>query len=405
MLRQANKRRQPFRLVVPAERSRVEAIGEFGRLYHVKAPRAPIVDSRYRLMLPHAFLRPGGEVRRIVDDERPDVIEICDKYSLCYLAGLLRRGWHTPRRRPTLVGLSCERLDDSLTTLIGASGLARRLARSMARGYIGRIYAGQFDYHIANSEYTARELRERLVAKHRRDVHVVPMGVDLTTLGARYRSAALRARWQAALDDTTDDTVWLLYAGRLSPEKNLPLLIDTIATLARDEAIDYRLVIAGDGPTSGALRREAEQRARGRVFFEGHVADRQALARIYASCDVFVHPNPREPFGIGPLEAMASGVPLVAPHAGGVLSYATRANAWLAEPTGEDFADAVRAATTRGPARNARIADGLETAAAYGWDIVTGGIFQLYETLHAQRTMAEAETAGRTDLPEEISIC
>jgi alpha-1,6-mannosyltransferase len=403
MLRQANQRRQLCTLVVPAEQSRVEAIGEFGRIYHVKAPRAPIVDSRYRLILPHAFLTPGSEVWRIVDDERPDVIEVCDKYSLCYLAGQLRRGWHTwqtPRRRPTLVGLSCERLDDNLAALIGAPGLARRLAR----WYIGRVYAGQFDYHLANSEYTARELREGLVAKHWRDVHVVPMGVDLTTLGAQHRSVALRARWQAALDDTSDETVWLLYAGRLSPEKNLPLLIDTIARLAHDKAVDYRLVIAGDGPTSGALRREAEQRARGRVFFEGHVTDRHDLARIYASCDVFVHPNPREPFGIGPLEAMASGVPLVAPHAGGVLSYATPANAWLTEPAAADFAGAVRAATLRGPARDAKLADGLETAAAYGWDIITGGIFQLYETLHAQRTMTGSETAEHTDLPEEIAI-
>ncbi len=66
------------------------------------------------------------------------------------------------------------------------------------------------------------------------------------------------------------------------------------------------------------------------MLFYGHVGARETLARLYASCDVFVHPNPREPFGIGPLEAMASGVPLVAPAAGGLLSYANDTNAWLA---------------------------------------------------------------------------
>ena len=69
------------------------------------------------------------------------------------------------------------------------------------------------------------------------------------------------------------------------------------------------------------------------MLFCGHV-DARALARLYASCDVFVHPNPREPFGIGPLEAMASGVPLVLPAAGGVLSYANADNAWLARADG-----------------------------------------------------------------------
>ena len=64
----------------------------------------------------------------------------------------------------------------------------------------------------------------------------------------------------------------------------------------------------------------------------GNVRDRAELAKYYASADVFVHPNPREPFGIGPLEAMASRVPVVSPSAGGVLSYANPTNAWLAEP-------------------------------------------------------------------------
>ena len=58
----------------------------------------------------------------------------------------------------------------------------------------------------------------------------------------------------------------------------------------------------------------------GRVWLCGNL-DRETLATFYASADVFVHPNPREPFGIGPLEAMSSGVPVVMPAAGGVLEY------------------------------------------------------------------------------------
>ncbi len=43
------------------------------------------------------------------------------------------------------------------------------------------------------------------------------------------------------------------------------------------------------------------------VTYLGHEADRRRLADLYANVDVFLHPNPREPFGIAPLEAMASG--------------------------------------------------------------------------------------------------
>jgi alpha-1,6-mannosyltransferase len=50
----------------------------------------------------------------------------------------------------------------------------------------------------------------------------------------------------------------------------------------------------------------------------GYIADRELLADILANCDVFLHPNPHEPFGIAPLEAMASRLALVAPDSGGV---------------------------------------------------------------------------------------
>jgi alpha-1,6-mannosyltransferase len=374
MLAAANAERRLMRLVVPAEASSVEEVGEFGRIYHVRAPRSPWVDSRYRLILPQAFLAPGGEVRRILAAEQPDLVEVCDKYSLCYAAGALRRGWLNGAARPTVVGLSCERLDDNVL----ASMSARPIARRFARWYIGRVYTGQFDVHLANSEYTARELREHMVAKHRREVHVVPMGVTVDDLGPWRRSDELRQELHSLTGSNSGATL-LLYAGRLSPEKNLSLLIDTMARLDAST----RLIVAGDGPSLAALRQEAEKRVPGRVCFYGHVGVRDTLARLYASCDVFVHPNPREPFGIGPLEAMASGAPLVAPAAGGLLSYANDTNAWLAEATGEAFAEAVRAACRPGADRDARLARARETAAGYAWPNVTRTIFELYDQLHA----------------------
>jgi alpha-1,6-mannosyltransferase len=380
MLAAANAERRYMRLVVPSDASSVEEVGEYGRIYHVRAPRSPWVDTRYRLILPQMFLSSRGEVRRILAEEQPDLVEVCDKYSLCYAAGALRRGWLNGVRRPTIVGLSCERLDDNVRASMSAGALAKRFAR----WYIGRIYTGQFDVHLANSEYTARELREHQVAKHRREVHVVPMGVTLDDLGPEKKSADLRAELHRLTGSNSEATL-LLYAGRLSPEKNLSLLIDMMARLGDgSEASNAatRLIIAGDGPSLAALREDAERRAPGRVFFYGHVGARETLARLYASCDVFVHPNPREPFGIGPLEAMASGVPLVAPSAGGLLSYANDTNAWLAEPTGEAFSRAVRAANQTGPDRDARLTRARDTAAGYTWPNVTRTIFELYDQLH-----------------------
>jgi hypothetical protein len=129
LLECANRLGRPMRLVVPADHDHVEELGSFGRIYYVKAPRSPIFDRRYRLILPHTFLPPKANgLREILRIERPELVEISDKYSLCWLAGALRKAWIPGVPRPTLVGVSCERMDDSLRTYITASPAVLQLA-------------------------------------------------------------------------------------------------------------------------------------------------------------------------------------------------------------------------------------------------------------------------------------
>src|SRR6201999_4579170 len=108
------------------------------------------------------------------------------------------------------------------------------------------------------------------------------------------------------------------------------------------------------------------------------------LADVVASCDVFVHPNPREPFGIAPLEAMASGIPLVGVNSGGITSFANQSNAWLADANGPAFAAAVRQALQPGAAHAPRVQAALVTAAEHSWDRTALGYFALYDAIHAR---------------------
>jgi hypothetical protein len=124
-----------------------------------------------------------------------------------------------------------------------------------------------------------------------------------------------------------------------------------------------------------------QSRFPGKVVFLGHVDDREDLAELYASCDVFLHPNPREPFGIAPLEAMATGIPLVAPNSGGITCYANMANAWTVDPTGRAFAGAVLEALTDRTLRQRKIKEAINTAAHYSWLRIASQYLRLYQEI------------------------
>jgi alpha-1,6-mannosyltransferase len=376
LIEAANRQQRQIRLVVPAAEDRIEPAGEFGRIYYVKAPKAPL-NNRYRILYPPQFLFFGGRVQKILRDERPDVVEICDKYNLNYLGAVLRLGLIREFDfRPLVVGLSCERMDDNFSTYLRANALQRWFCA----WYMHWIYFPFFDHHIAVSRHTADELvaASKGHAVQRR-VWVRHMGVDVEGFSPDRRSAD-RRQWLCKQCGAAEDTKLLLYVGRFAPEKNLPLLIQVVRKLS-ERSLDCRLILVGDGIELQKLQTLAQALAPGQVYFLGHVEQRDQLADIYANCDVFVHPNPREPFGIAPLEAMASGIPLVAPDEGGITSFATTDNAFLVHAGPDEFFSAVIEALD-GSLAAPRVAAALKTAQDFRWDLATDSYLGLYEMLH-----------------------
>jgi glycosyltransferase involved in cell wall biosynthesis len=240
-----------------------------------------------------------------------------------------------------------------------------------------RIYLPQFDCHLANSHYTAGELT-RQAPKHPRAVSVLPMGVDIDRFGTHRRSVEGR---QTLLDRVggRESSRLLVYAGRLSSEKNVGLLPRVLRELSYSRH-DYRLVIAGAGPLADALAEECSRLAPARTTFLWHLS-RDALADVLANADAFVHPNPREPFGIAPLEAMASGLPLVAPTEGGITSYASDETAWLAPADAESFARRIQDMFAQPDERARRTELAMSVARRYAWERIAGQFFQTYEQL------------------------
>jgi alpha-1,6-mannosyltransferase len=385
LLNGAERHRRHLALVVPGERTDVEHRGTFGRIYTLKASRSPVFDRRYRVLWPHQYLTGRqSPIERILAQERPEVIEICDKYVLPWLCGVIRtRAGNEPR--PTLIGLSCERMDDNVRAYLGGG----TVTRTASRAFLRRAYLPLFDAHIANSTYTAEELTDVIdryapVDERLRQlptIRIGPMGVALDEFSPARRLEHLRDSLLGRTGGGTDARL-IVYAGRLSPEKHvrwLPEMLDRLAGLG----IDGRLVICGDGPLRAEMDLAAARMGR-RMLILGHV-DRATLADTLASADVFVHPNPNEPFGIGPLEAMASALPVVLPRSGGVLTYASDHNSWLTSASAEGLAAGVAAALLS-PARAAERCDrALTDVQRLSWPAAVDTYFDHYDELDQAR--------------------
>jgi phosphatidylinositol alpha 1,6-mannosyltransferase len=157
-------------------------------------------------------------------------------------------------------------------------------------------------------------------------VRLWPRGVDTERFRPEYRDETLRREL------APNGELIVGYVGRLAPEKQIELLAGTCGLPG------VRVVVVGDGPS----RPHLDEALPGAVFLGRRTGDE--LARIFASLDIFVHTGPFETFCQTVQEAMASGVPVVAPAAGGPLDLVAHGRTGFLFPPRDEAAvtDAVR---------------------------------------------------------------
>jgi glycosyltransferase involved in cell wall biosynthesis len=399
LLAAAERRRREVRLIVPGESETSEQVNEFAKIYYVPAKYSPVFDKRYRIMMPWQYMLKDSSIRRILLAEMPQMVEVTDKYTLSLLGVMIRTNNFKKLGRPMLVHFSAERMDDNVGSFLSQG----KIGKWFARRVVGNYTLPNFDFHIANSIYTAQEFYNayRKAENLRRSdwflnkcwqffkaprvpveerIYVCPRGVNAEIFRADRKSDAVKREMRERAN-IPESSIVLLYAGRVSPEKNIGLLVEMMQILAQDAKNDFRLLVAGAGPEADWLQKETGKIFPNKIIQLGHL-DKEALADYYANCDVFVHPNPREPFGIAPLEAMASGAPTLAPDSGGILSYATGENAWLVEPTGENFAAAVREIIENPELRERKVKNAVRTALENTREKSTDNLFATYDRMY-----------------------
>ncbi|MFR9799625.1 glycosyltransferase family 4 protein [Streptomyces sp. MS06] len=173
-----------------------------------------------------------------------------------------------------------------------------------------RAVHGAADLTLAPSSAARDDLEAQGVPR----VKLWPRGVDADRFHPGRRDEALRREL------APDGELIVGYVGRLAAEKQVELLAETCALPG------VRVVVVGDGPSRPALAGALP----GAVFLGRRTGD--DLARIFASLDVFAHTGPFETFCQTVQEAMASGVPVVAPAAGGPLDLVSHGRTGLLVP-------------------------------------------------------------------------
>lgn len=145
-----------------------------------------------------------------------------------------------------------------------------------------------------------KTLLAQLAASGFERLAVVARGIDAERFHPQHRCEALRAKW-----GLTEGDFAVLYVGRLAAEKNLDRLAIAFEAIERANP-RARLILVGDGPMRGALEARLPK-----ALFCGQQMGHD-LARCYASADLFLFPSKTETFGNVTVEAMASGLPVVA---------------------------------------------------------------------------------------------
>lgn len=318
---------------------------------------------------------PNRSLRHHLQQFQPDLVHVVNPLALG-LAGI----WQA-RRLKLPVAASFHTDIAGFATHWGLGAFSRPIWSSL------RAVHNRADINFCPSQITAQQL-----SQHRfKRVKVWSHGVD----SRRFHPDKHSVAWRERLSDGEPEKPILLFVGRVSWEKRVAWLRPLLEALPQ-----ARLAIVGDGPARTPL---TEMLAGLPVVFTGYLRGEE-LAQAYASADLFVFPSPHETFGNVVLEAMASGLPLVAPRSGGLLDFARDGqHGLLFEPEDQQaFTAATRQLLADPTLARQMGANGRCQAESQSWAHVSELLLADYQTLlreYSRRPKATQQRSWRLIFP------
>jgi glycosyltransferase involved in cell wall biosynthesis len=355
------RRGVPVLVLAPASPApAIESVGELVPVPSLPIPRRP----EYRIPL---GLPPAARAR--LAGFRPTLFHLVVPDLLGYRALRLSRRWGVP------AVASYHTRFDTYLRFYGLGWL-----EGPGRRYLRHFYGGCRRVY-APSPSMVDILRAQGIGD---SVRLWSRGVEHGLFAPDRRSLAWRRTQGIA-----DDELVVTFVGRLVREKNTDLLLRIFAALCA-RGIACRTMVVGDGPEGAAMRARAPA-----TLFTGTLHG-EALARAYASSDIFVFPSESETFGNVTLEAMSAGLPTICAEASGSRCLVIENETGHLVPAGgpDRFVEAI-AALAADPGRRAGMGQAARRRALqFDWDRILGGLLEDYAEVVAGHRQAPRQAAA-----------
>ncbi len=270
-------------------------------------------------------------------------------------------------------------------------GTFHAMARRNLGYYYGRPFLKRYFNRLHAHVAVSIPARDFIARYFEGEYRIVPNGIDCARFNPQH----------APIDELrTTGKSTILFVGRLESRKGLPTLLEAYGQLRRERG-DARLVVVGDGPMRWGYESQVAAMGIPDVEFAGRVSS-ELLPRYYASADVFCAPaTGGESFGIVLLEAMASGVPVIASSIPGFSSVVSHdVDGVLVPPRNtNEWAAALSTLLDDAPRRQAMSARGLAKAQLYDWEHVVDEVLEVYRVARERAAGSTVATNVHVQVP------
>ncbi|MDT8760227.1 glycosyltransferase [Sphingomonas psychrotolerans] len=319
----AERMGQDMTILAPADTDTVIELGPRARIQTIASPRFPL-DRKYW------YFKDERALHAALDRLAPDFVEASSPWR----SPLMVANWRPDI--PKALIMHADPLSAYAYRWLEPMVSRDRIDRQFARYWdhlrlLGRLY----DAVVCASE----DLASRTKAGGVRNVVTVPMGIEPHRFSATKRNEDLRATLLAQCGLGPDATL-LVSAGRLAPEKRLPMLVEAVTIAGRRRQLG--LAIFGEGRDDTTILRSIGGNPHVRLFRPER--NREQFAGVLASADAFLHGCEAETFCMTAAEASASGIPMIVPDRGGAADFASGQTSLSYRAA--DRADLVRAILT-----------------------------------------------------------